>query len=66
MKNSQFASMEHTGDTAACVNESAFRREVRDILNLDWSARDERIFAELRKLKAAEALLEANAAMLKG
>ena len=55
MKNSQFASMGHTGDTAACTNESAFRREVRDILHLDWSARDERIFAVLAAVLAEQA-----------
>lgn len=35
--------------------ETHFRQDVRDILNLDWSARDFAILEELRRLKAIEA-----------
>ena len=31
--------------------ESHFRQRIRDILNLDWSTRDEKIYDELRRLK---------------
>jgi chromosome segregation ATPase len=31
--------------------EPKFREAVRDLLDLDWSARDERIFDEVRRLK---------------
>lgn len=31
--------------------ESEFRQRIRDILNLDWSTRDEKIYDELRRLK---------------
>ena len=34
-------------------DEPPFRERVRDLLDLDWSARDERIFDELRRLKGA-------------
>lgn len=36
------------------VKESAFRRQVRDLLDLDGSARDERILAEVRRLRDVE------------
>ncbi len=35
--------------------ESNFRQQIRDILNLDWSTRDQRIYDELRRLKKVEA-----------
>ena len=38
--------------------ESDFRQRVRDILDLDWSARDEKIYEELRRLKILERKLE--------
>lgn len=31
--------------------ETKFRERVRDLLDLDWSTRDENIFSELRRLK---------------
>ena len=31
--------------------ESKFRQQIRDILDLDWSTRDEKIYDELRRLK---------------
>ena len=31
--------------------ESHFRQRIRDILGLDWSTRDEKIYDELRRLK---------------
>lgn len=34
--------------------ESRFRAQVRELLNLDWSARDAQIFAELRRLKGQD------------
>ena len=35
-------------------HESWFRQQVRDLLGLDFSARDARIFDELRRLKRVE------------
>lgn len=32
-------------------DEPPFHERVRDVLNLDWSTRDEKIFEELRRLK---------------
>ena len=34
--------------------ESNFRQQIRDILDLDWSTRDEKIYEELRRLKRIE------------
>lgn len=34
--------------------ESHFRQTIRDILNLDWSTRDWKIYEELRRLKALD------------
>ena len=34
--------------------ESNFRQRIRDILDLDWSTRDEKIYEELRRLKRLE------------
>jgi len=36
------------------VTETRFRREVRDILDLDLFTRDDQILAELRRLKKLE------------
>lgn len=34
--------------------ESLFRQQVRDILDLDWSTRNDQIFEELRRFKELE------------
>lgn len=45
---------EPQGTDRADFNESGFRERVRYILGLDWSARDETILEELRRLKALD------------
>ena len=34
--------------------ESKFRQQIRDLLDLDWSTRDEKIYEELGRLKCLE------------
>lgn len=40
--------------------ESLFRQRVRDVLGLDWSARDDQIVDEVLRLKALEAKCQAS------
>ena len=37
--------------------ESEFRGQVRDVLNLSWDTRDEAILAELRRLKKSDEIM---------
>lgn len=46
--------MPRTGNAAACVDESAFRARVREILNVPWDTRDEALFTELHRLKSLD------------
>lgn len=51
IKDKLFPDMGSTGNSAACMNESEFRKAVREALDLGWDARDEQILAEVKKLK---------------
>ena len=44
--------MDNPGPSQAGYEETPFRAAVRDLLDLDWSTRDEDILAEIRQLKA--------------
>lgn len=48
-----------TGDTCASLDESPFRYDVRNILDISWNVRDDAILAELRRLKESEREREA-------
>lgn len=51
MKDSSEVNVRYTPDRHP---ESQFRQKIRDILDLDWSTRDDKIYDELRRLKRAD------------